>query len=274
MLRLISVVASRKEGEMQDHKDGTSFSIPPSRRLTWDLLWFNKAVPLCGHDRRCQLSTLSEARQASPIRISWPAIFLKAYAVVAKDVPELRQTWYRWPWAHLYQHPCSVGTLTIQREVKGQRWLFWGTIPEPESLTLPEIQEQIDRFASGAPGQIFRSEQKLARLPTILRRCVWAWNLHIAKRGRMNRLGTFFLSTLAGRGAEIQIPPSIHTGCLTYGPLDDDGTCRVTLAYDHRVMDGALVADCLSQLEDVLLQTLRVELLQLRNSDAKVSDAA
>lgn len=257
-----------------DPKDGTFFSIPPCRRLSWDLLWFNKSVPLCGHDRLCQLSTLAEARKNAGVRISWPAIFIKAFALVAADVPELRQTWHRWPWAQLYQHPCSVGTLTVQREVKGQRWLFWGKIPAPETLSLLQIQERIDSFATGSAREMFGREQKLARLPTILRRLIWGWNLHVAKRKRANRLGTFFLSTLAGRGAEIQVPPSIHTGCLTYGPLDTNGISRVTLAYDHRVMDGALVAEVLRTLEGILLKTLQGELLQLRDSEAKLPSAA
>jgi len=73
---------------------------------------------------------------------------------------------------------------------------------------------------------------------------------------------------------EIQIPPSIQTGCLTYGPLSDLGHCRVTIAYDHRVMDGVVVADILKQLEVTLLQTVRLELLKLVASHATIHDVA
>lgn len=248
---------------MNDPNDGRAFRIPYSRRLSWDLLWFNQSVPLCGHDRRCNLASLAAARSAAGVRISWPAIFMKAYALVAQEIPELRQTWYRWPWAHLYQHPASVGVLTVQREVKGERWLFWGRISEPESLSLTDIQAMVDRYTTGAPREMFGREQKLARLPTLLRRLIWGWNIHVAHRKRAKRIGTFFLSTLAGRGVEIQVPPSIQTGCLTYGPLDDSGHLKVTLAYDHRVMDGALVAEVLAKLEVTLCETLRDELLKL-----------
>ena len=89
-------------------------------------------------------------------------------------------------------------------------------------------------------------------------------NSNIATAGRAKHLGTFFLSTLAGRGAEIQVPPSIHTGCLTFGPLDEYGRCRVTIAYDHRVMDGAMVAAILQTLESVLNEEIRAELQQIR----------
>ena len=70
----------------------------------------------------------------------------------------------------------------------------------------------------------------------------------------------FRSSTLAGRGAEIRLPPSIQTACLTYGPLDEQGICRVTLAYDHRIMDGVLAATILERLEQLLLTEIRTEL--------------
>jgi hypothetical protein len=68
------------------------------------------------------------------------------------------------------------------------------------------------------------------------------------------------------------LPPSIHTGCLTYGPLDENGIARVTLAYDHRVMDGALVADILLRLEETLNGTLTIELQS--GADSRRREAA
>lgn len=245
---------------MSAHRNGRRFAIPRSRRLSWDLLYFNRHVPLCGHDRRMDLSRVAAARQACPTRISWPALFLKAYAQVAQAVPELRQTWYRWPWAHLYQHPSSVGVLTVQRHVGSEPWLFWGHVPQPELQSLPEIQSRIDELRDGPVRDMFRPQRQLARLPMVFRRMVWWWNLNVATHGRAQRIGTFFLSTLAGRGAEIQVPPAVHTGCLTFGPLDAALCSRVTLAYDHRVMDGALVADVLLKLEHVLNHALVDEL--------------
>ena len=246
---------------MTDHRNGRRIKIPASRRLSWDLLYFHKSIPLCAHDRRMNLQELSAARDACSERVSWPTLFLKAFAIVAQEVPELRQTWYRWPWAHLYQHPFSVATITVQRQMDGEPWLFWGQIASPESKSLAEIQQAINRFRDADVRQVFRKQLQLASVPMPLRRMIWWWNLNVATGSRAKRLGTFFLSTLAGRGAEIQLPPSIHTGCLTYGPLDDTGTARATLAYDHRVMDGALVADILQRLEQTLNGVLTDELL-------------
>lgn len=245
---------------MTDPRDGRRFAISPSRNLSRDLLVFHHDIPLCAHDRRMNLSTIATVRQASPVRVSWPALFLKACALVAKQVPELRQTWYRWPWAYLYQHPVSVGSLTVQRELDGEPWLFWGLVPEPDTLPLTEIQRRLDWFRDGDVRTVFRKQLRFAKLPTVIRRLIWRWNLGVATAKRAERLGTFFLSTLSGRGVEIQLPPSVQTGCFTFGPLDNNHVSRITLAYDHRVMDGALVAQVLEQLETALNVTLVSEM--------------
>ena len=257
---------------MTDLRDGRRIRVPESRRLSWDLLYFHRAVPLCAHDRRMNLADVSAARDACPVRISWPAIFIKSYAIVAQDFAELRQTWYRWPWAHLYQHPFSVATLTVQRQIDDEPWLFWGQIADPASKSLEELQTLVDRFRDGDVREVFRKQLQLAKLPTLFRRLIWWCNLNIATASRAKRLGTFILSTLAGRGAEIQMPPSIHTGCLTFGPLDENGKARVTLAYDHRIMDGALVAEILQRLEQTLNSAMVNELFVLRS--LKKSEAA
>lgn len=253
---------------MNDRRDGRRFTVPASRRLTWDLLRFHREIPLCAHDRQMNLTAVSSARSECQQRISWPALFIKAYAMVAQEFPELRQTWYVWPWAHLYQHPTSVATLTVQRELNGEPWLFWGLVRSPESLSLPVIQSAIDRFRNEPVQQIFKRQWQMAHTPTLLRRLIWWWNLKVETKKRASRLGTFFLSTLSGLGAEIQLPPSIQTGCLTYGPLDQHHVARVTLAYDHRIMDGVLVARILARMESVLNDSLSIELLALNQTIA------
>lgn len=258
---------------MSADKNGQRFSVPRSRRLTSDLLWFNHAMPQCGHDRICDFGALADCRAGITPRISWVSLFVRASALVAQQYPPLRQTWYRWPFAHLYQHPSSVATITVHREWRGEPWLFWGKIDRPEQSSLRDIQVQLNEFRDGSPGAVFRQQTKLAQFPLVLRRMIWWWNLNVATTGRAKRLGTFFLSTLAGRGAEIQIPPSIHTGCLTFGPLDELGKCRVTIAYDHRVMDGAMIADILQDLEAVMNEQILAELQQIQ-AEARGEQAA
>ena len=240
--------------------DGCRFPVPQSRRLTWDLLWLHRSVPLCSHDRLMRLGPLAACRSATPTRIGWATLFIKAFGKLSVEVPQLRQIWFSWPWPHLYEHPESIAVLTVHREFRSEPWLFWGRIRTPETRTLTDLQACIDSFQQQPVERQFARELQLAALPTPLRRLIWWWNMHLAGPARARRLGTFFLSTLAGRGAEIRLPPSIQTACLTYGPLDEQGICRVTLAYDHRIMDGVLAATILERLEQLLLTEIRSEL--------------
>jgi hypothetical protein len=171
----------------------------------------------------------------------------------------------------LYQHPCSVGTLTVQREIAGEPWLFWGLVSSPDCKPLDVIQQQVDQFRDGEIRVVFRKQRRLSKLPTMIRRAIWWWNLNIATKKRATRVGTFFLSTLASRGAEIQLPPSVHTCCMTYGPLDERGISRVTIAYDHRIMDGALVATVLQRLEETLKTEIVADLKSLRVEQKRVA---
>ena len=61
------------------------------------------------------------------------------------------------------------------------------------------------------------------------------------------------------------MPPSFQTGVISYGPIDTHGRSRVTIAYDHRLMDGLLVADGLKRIEQILNGVLADELSALLN---------
>jgi hypothetical protein len=71
------------------------------------------------------------------------------------------------------------------------------------------------------------------------------------------------MTTLAAEGVEIEVPPSIHTSTLTFGPLDAQGRLRAASAYDHRLMDGITVARCLARLEAILQGPIATELRQM-----------
>lgn len=248
--------------------------LPRSRRLTCDVLHYHRKVPTCAHDRFCELRPLLLARQISSRRISWSLLFIKAFGLVARDFPVLRQSYQPWPWPHIYEHPSSVGMLAVQREHQGEPWLFWGRFSEPESHSLLSMQNTLDRYLSDPVQDIFQRQWQLSAFPTPIRRLFWWWTLNAAGSKRPRRVGTFFLTTLAGQGAEIQHPPAFLTSNLTYGPLDEQGRSRVTIAYDHRLTDGLQIARCLKALEETLNGPIAAELKQLGQSSKNEMRAA
>jgi hypothetical protein len=230
--------------------------------LVCDILHFDRQVPTVAHDRQMELGPIAAARRAAPVRISWPIVFMKAFALMASRHPVLRQVIMPWPWPHLYQHSEQVAVLAIRRTHEQEDWLLFGRFRQPEQRALADLQAELDHYQRAPVPEAFAQQLLLARMPLPLRRLTW--NLLLKYRGgkRCRRMGTFFMTTIAGYGAEIQNPPAFHTSGLTYGPLDAGGRCRVTMVYDHRLMDGHHVGGYLAELEQELLGTVRRELQQ------------
>jgi hypothetical protein len=245
--------------------------LPQSRRLTVDVLHYHRKVPTCAHDRRIDLSRVESLRQKGPQRISWAVLFIKAFSLMAARCPQMRQMWFNWPWAHLYQHPHSIAMVATHRDFRGEAWLFWSRLREPEKQSLVELQAEMNRYLTEPVEKIFKRYLQLSAMPTFARRLLWWWNLNVSGPKRAKRTGTFFLTTLAGRGAEIQHPPAFLTANLTYGPMDENGFSRVTIAYDHRIMDGRLVAQCLADLEATLNGAIAAELESVASSAGETS---
>jgi hypothetical protein len=247
-------------------------AIPRSRRLTLDVLHFHKQSATCAHDRLFDLSLLVDLRHQLPVRISWSLMFVKAFGIVAAKSPVLRQTYQHWPWPHIFQHMKNVAMMATHRIHDDEAWVFWSRFEQPELQSLVDLQERLNRYQTEPVKKIFRQQWQLSGLPTFLRRSLWWWTFNIAASKRAHRAGTFFLTTLAAKGVEIQDPPAFLTTNLTYGPMDERNRCRVTMSYDHRLMDGSFVADCLLQLEQVLNTTIADELRSLLPGNVTTSD--
>jgi hypothetical protein len=235
-------------------------AIPRSRRLVIDLLRLSQQVPTTAHDRIIDLNVVSTARERSTERVSWSVVFIKAFAIVAMKYPPLRQIYMRWPWPHLYQHPNSVAIVVTHRELEGEPWIFWSKFYEPNTTPLVQVQARLDRYLTEPIPFAFRKQWQMSALPCWLRRIAWWTLLNISGQRRVKRCGTFFLTTISSRGAEIRHPPGFLTSGLTFGPIDEQGHSRVTLAYDHRLLDGRMVADILADLEQTLNTVIAEEL--------------
>jgi hypothetical protein len=234
--------------------------IPRSRRLTIDLLHYRAKVPTCAHDRSCDFRGVAAARQRCPSRISWSMIFIKAFGLVAARYPVLRQMYLSWPWPHIYQHPTSVAMVATHRDFLDEPWLFWSRFNRPEGRSLLDLQAALERYQTAPVEEVFPWQFQLSGLPTPVRRLLWSWTFNVGGPARVRRSGTFFLTTIAGQGAEIQHPPAFLTANATYGPIDEHGKSRVTIAYDHRLMDGRLVAGVLADIEAALSGPIVAEL--------------
>src|SRR5262249_24621283 len=99
---------------------GKSIGLSPQRRFVCDLLEAAASVPSVPVQRQMGLSALVRARAAHPARPPWAVLFTKAYALMAAEMPAMRRAYMQLPWGHLYEHPCSIASIAVEREYQGE----------------------------------------------------------------------------------------------------------------------------------------------------------
>jgi hypothetical protein len=249
---------------------GRWINLSPQRRFVGDLLHFAARVPSVPSQRRMQLADVIAARARASRRVSWCAIFIKAYAIVAAARPELRRCYLPWIWPHLYEHPINVASFSLEREFRGEPGVFFARVPQPERLSLKEL-DQVVRHHQTAPVEdvpTFAQAMFLSRFPRPLRRLVWWLGLYSDGACRGHFFGTFGISVVGSLGAAGLHILSPLTTTLNYGTFDDEGGLDVRLTYDHRVLDGAPVARALAELDEVLHSEIHSELIDLARQEA------
>lgn len=231
------------------------------RRLIIDLMRCSQRVPSIPIERRLAIAPVLLLRNRVRNDVPWPALFVKAFALVCGEMPELRRCYLSWPIAHLHEPQASVAAIMIERQLDREPIVLPLLIKDPASLTIVEIGRAI-RHAGHAPIESVRDFKRaldIAALPAIIRRLIWWVALNIGRQ-RSNYLGTFAVSVVSGLGSDLTHPISPLPVLLTYGPIDADGGVTLRLVFDHRSLDGAQVARALDRLERVLLGPVVEEL--------------
>lgn len=245
--------------------DGKIRSIGQDRAIVLDVVRYAAKVPSFPVERFVQVQELAQLRQQSKARISWTALFVRAYALASREHAVLRQIFVAWPWARVYQSPTCVISLAVNRtEPDGSERLYFGRIHSPDQRGLEAIQSDIDGFQNDDPKAAFRTQWRGAKMPSLIRRLAWWWRMEVDYRNRPRRSGTGSISALAGQGVTNRLHPCIMTSSFSFGPLEQDGRILVTLQCDHRVIDGAAAARALNSLCDYLTCQVADELCDLR----------
>ncbi|MBX5196884.1 hypothetical protein HJB82_16470 [Rhizobium sp. NZLR10] len=254
---------------------GRAIKLSASRRLVGDLMKFSIGVPRVTVQRKMNISALLAARTAQPVRPSWTVLFLKAYALLAQELPDLRRAYVKFPTPRLYEYSGNVASIAHEREYEGERIVLLSLIRAPEKRSITELQTLIEAARSRPVMEVkeFRRILKFAHLPGPIRWLVMWLGLNLGRQ-RPRFFGTFQFSVYSGLGAESLNPLTPLTTLLNYGPIDDDGTVTVRIHYDHRVMDGANVARALDRLENILNGEVTGELKGLAQTGANPGTTA
>src|SRR5581483_1802065 len=151
---------------------GTSRKISLPRRFVIDLMHASMGVPFVSLSRPLDIQKLVAARTGLAQPPGWAAIFVKAFALVARDQPILRTLYAPWPWPHLYELPRSAAMVAIARLEQGEDCILMERVTAGDTLALPDIDAQLRRAKSAEINEIgsFRRIMKITRLPLPLRR--------------------------------------------------------------------------------------------------------
>ncbi|GAA3448180.1 2-oxo acid dehydrogenase subunit E2 [Dactylosporangium matsuzakiense] len=152
------------------------------------------------------------------------------------------------------------GKVTLDKRVGGERVVVSTVLPELQTASLATIQSQLERFRAGDPGTMpeFAGMRALHRLPRPLGRLAFRLGVRDLAR-RPGTMGTFAVTSLAHRpvdgfysvgGTTVTLGlgrtverPVVRAGAVTVAPV-----MRLSLTFDHRVIDGAEAADVLAEI--------------------------
>lgn len=243
--------------------DGKSQLIGRDRALVLDVIHCASKVPSFPVERMMDVGAIDAARQRIQPRISWTAVFCRAYGLASRDHSQLRQMYLAWPLPRMFQSPQCVIAIAVNRQMQAGERLFFGRVFDPDRRSLRDIQQDLDRFQTADPSTAFRSQWRAAMLPKWIRRLAWWWRMDVDHKNRARRVGTGSISALAGQGVTNRLHPCMMTSSLSFGPVEKGGKCLVTLQCDHRILDGAAAARALNGIEQSLNDQVLRELQQL-----------
>lgn len=156
------------------------------------------------------------------------------------------------------------GKLALDKRVNDQRIVLAAVLPGLHEASLDDIQRQVDHYRTGDPAQMpeFAGARVLHRLPWPLGPVLFRLVVR-PLRTRARRLGTFAVTSLGHRavdgfysvgGTTITIGmgrvvdrPVVRDGQIVAAPV-----MRLSLTFDHRVLDGAEAADILTEIKECL----------------------
>src|SRR3984957_7779603 len=213
-------------------------SIP--RRLIGDMMCASTSVPFVSLRRNLDIRELLKARAEAVQPPGWAAIFVKAFALVAKEQPVLRTLYAKWPWTHFYELPRSVAMVAIAGIEDGP-----DCVPPQRGAA-----DQVPAF----PKMLLHPKLVLP-----LRRLFWLVGLNFGRQ-LANYFGSFGVTSVAAFGGGELHALSPGPFVLSYGVVEPDRTIDVVIRWDHRITDAALIAKAMTRLEQVLNTEISAEL--------------
>src|SRR4051794_18178680 len=149
---------------------GTSLPVTVGRRVVDEFLRQSRHIPLVTVQREFALPGLAAVRAGVTPRVSWVALFAKAYSLAAVRHAALRRSWTTFPFTRLYEHPESACVVLVEREWDGDDVVLGGKVRAPERMPLRAIDGYVRRFQTAPVRSVscFRQILRVGSLPRLI----------------------------------------------------------------------------------------------------------
>lgn len=216
------------------------------------------------------------AAKEAGARYSVVAYVLYAAARALAAHPEANAAIQRGRTARIARYGSVNGKLALDKTVNGRRVVLSAVLPSLQQAGLAEIQRKVDRYRDADPATLpeFAGVRMLHRLPFGVGARVFRAGMRSLRR-RPGMMGTFAVSSLGHRpvdsfhsvggttvtfGVGRIVDRPVVVGGAGSGGEGGAGASRVgvapvmrlSLSFDHRVIDGAEAADVLADVKDAL----------------------
>jgi len=226
--------------------------VPSSRRTVVDLLRIvgGKAVPayIVIDLDMSWVNALIDSLRSKGTRLTVTSILLKAIGVAQQDHP-LSRTELTAVGKMVTYHDI-VGGITIERDVDGQRTVFFGEIESPDTKSIYEIANELREYSKVAieKSAALRLQSLFAAFPYFLRFSILKLGIAFPFLRLQCQKATFGLTSLGKFGMNTVLSPCICTSTFAVGTIEDRVTAKnnivsirsmmtVSFSFDHRVID-------------------------------------
>jgi pyruvate/2-oxoglutarate dehydrogenase complex dihydrolipoamide acyltransferase (E2) component len=215
-------------------------------------------------DTEVDMTSVLAHRDAADRRYSVISYVLHATARVLAAHPEANAAIRGRLWPRVARYSGVHGKVALDKRLDGVRVVLSAVLPDLHLAGLDQIQDLVEHYRDGDPATMpeFAGIRALHRLPSLVGR--WGFRRVVRPlRNRPERFGTFAVSSLGHRpvdgfhsvgGTTVTVGlgrvverPVVRDGAVVVAPV-----MRLSLAFDHRVIDGAEAADVLGELRSRL----------------------
>lgn len=239
-----------------------SHAFPAARKQTYAFLEDARRTAHVYLMTEVEAGRLREARRA--LGTSYVSFVVKAAADVLRDYPDARAVLSDGLSPRLTTLDAIHAKVLFDKTIDGQRCVLSGSVEHVERRSLAEIQAVIDDHKNAAVDDHgpFKQVRMLQRLPLWLVRAVYRGALRDPVR-RARLQGTFSVTSVGQESVRAIFPMiggslGFGVGRIADGAVVRDGQLAVaplltlSLAFDHRVLDGAMAAELLARVKDHL----------------------